>query len=92
MELLKFSLKKEDCYEPWGFSINGGANFAFPTTIVKIKINSPAFRCGLRAHDVICKVNGKSISDLKSEEVAKKMIYSGNSLELIIRRFHKEDE
>ncbi|KAI4483808.1 hypothetical protein M0804_008068 [Polistes exclamans] len=91
METLRFTMKKESCHEPWGFSINGGADFAFPVTIVKIRINGLAFSCGLRANDVILLVNGKSICELESTEVAKLMIDSGNNLELIIRRFKEVD-
>lgn len=90
MEILRFTLRKENCHEPWGFSIKGGANFAFPVTVTKITINSPAFTCGLRANDVILNMNGKSISDLVSKEVAKKIIDSGNNLDLMIRRFKEE--
>ncbi|XP_015183929.1 PREDICTED: PDZ and LIM domain protein 2-like [Polistes dominula] len=87
MEELKFHLKKNDTYEPWGFGIVGGADFSFPVKIVKLKINGEAAKCGLRANDVITKVNEESINDLKSKEVTNKILDSGNVLELTVRRF-----
>lgn len=58
--------------------------------IAKVMPNSPAAKAGLRAGDVIQKINGQSVKDAEGVQTAVESSQVGNSLQVGVRRNQKD--
>uniref|UniRef100_A0A1B0B927 PDZ domain-containing protein n=1 Tax=Glossina palpalis gambiensis TaxID=67801 RepID=A0A1B0B927_9MUSC len=74
---------------PWGFRLVGGSDFEFPLTVIKVNEGSLAEEAGLRAGDVIVRINDTATLPLTHEETDKLIRSCGNVFFLGISR---EDE
>ncbi|XP_017758451.1 PREDICTED: PDZ and LIM domain protein 4-like [Eufriesea mexicana] len=72
--------------ESWGFRLSGGADFSFPLTVVRVLLGGLADRAGLKAGDIIFKVNGETIQHLRHCEVHDRLIKAGNEIMLTVIR------
>lgn len=72
--------------QPWGVRLSGGVDFAFPLTAVRVTMGGLADQAGLRAGDVIVKINGETISHLRHSEVLERIVKLGNEFGLTVLR------
>uniref|UniRef100_A0A1A9WG59 PDZ domain-containing protein n=1 Tax=Glossina brevipalpis TaxID=37001 RepID=A0A1A9WG59_9MUSC len=63
---------------PWGFRLVGGSDFEFPLTVIKVTEGSLAEEAGLRAGDVIVRINDTATLPLTHEETDKLIRSCGN--------------
>uniref|UniRef100_A0A1A9Z322 PDZ domain-containing protein n=1 Tax=Glossina pallidipes TaxID=7398 RepID=A0A1A9Z322_GLOPL len=63
---------------PWGFRLVGGSDFDFPLTVIKVNEGSLAEEAGLRAGDVIVRINDTATLPLTHEETDKLIRSCGN--------------
>ncbi|XP_076638560.1 PDZ and LIM domain protein 3 [Colletes latitarsis] len=72
--------------QPWGFRLSGGVDFCFPLTVVRVALGGLADKAGVKAGDVIFKVNGETIQHLKHCEVHDRLVKAGNDFTLNVLR------
>eukprot|EP00088_Acartia_fossae_P035125 TRINITY_DN3613_c0_g1_i3.p1 TRINITY_DN3613_c0_g1~~TRINITY_DN3613_c0_g1_i3.p1 ORF type:complete len:829 (-),score=187.55 TRINITY_DN3613_c0_g1_i3:498-2984(-) len=84
-QMVELQLSRLDS-SPWGFRLQGGTDFGTPLLIQKVNSSSPAESSGLHPGDVIIKVNGEPVDNLRHKEVQDRIIRSGNRFNLIVSR------
>ncbi|XP_003487468.1 PDZ and LIM domain protein 4-like [Bombus vosnesenskii] len=72
--------------QAWGFRLSGGADFSFPMTVVRVSLGGLADQAGLKAGDIVTKVNGEAIQHLRHCEVRERLVNSGNEIMLSVVR------
>ncbi|KAJ6216904.1 hypothetical protein RDWZM_008061 [Blomia tropicalis] len=71
---------------PWGFRLQGGAEFGAPLSVVKVANGSLAEQTGMLVGDVLLKINGKECDTIRHKEAQDAIISAGNYLELYLER------
>lgn len=80
-------LVKRDATDiPFGFKLQGGADFSTPLSILQVTPNSIAERCGLREGDAIIKINQAETSWMEHARAKQELIRSGNEFILTVQR------
>nr|XP_039251371.1 PDZ and LIM domain protein 7-like isoform X1 [Styela clava] len=69
---------------PWGFRISGGADVYKPIIISRVTPGSPASKAGLKANDVIVRLNGIGLQDLPRHQVEEMIVNADGTLRLMI--------
>ncbi|XP_023320569.1 PDZ and LIM domain protein Zasp isoform X4 [Eurytemora carolleeae] len=71
---------------PWGFRLHGGTDFGTPLLIQKVNISSLSESAGLQPGDIVVKVNGENVENLRHKEVQEKIVRAGNNFNLTVNR------
>ncbi|XP_076752852.1 PDZ and LIM domain protein 3 [Xylocopa sonorina] len=74
------------CNHAWGFRLSGGADFSFPVTVVRVTLGALADRAGLKAGDIVTKVNGKNVQQLRHCDVEDLIVKAGDRFTLSVIR------
>jgi S1-C subfamily serine protease len=82
----KIIIKRDYTETPFGFKLQGGADFSVPLSILQITPNSIADQAGLRPGDVILKLNDIDISSLEHSKAKMEIIRCGNEFSLTVER------
>nr|KAF7404076.1 hypothetical protein H0235_014770 [Vespula pensylvanica] len=72
--------------QPWGLRLSGGVDFSFPLTVVRVTIGGLADKAGLRAGDVVIKLNGEPMHQLTHADAHNRLVNAGNDFELTVAR------
>ncbi|XP_003692872.1 PDZ and LIM domain protein 4-like [Apis florea] len=81
---IKLSRNNEN--QAWGFRLSGGADFAFPLTVVRVLLGGLADKAGLQAGDIVIKINGETVQHLRHVEVHDRFVKAGNEIMLSVVR------
>ncbi|KZC08933.1 PDZ and LIM domain protein Zasp [Dufourea novaeangliae] len=81
--IIKFSRSNN---QPLGIRLSGGADYSFPLTVVRLAIGGLADQAGLRAGDLVIKINGETIQHLTHNEVHERLAKVGNQFTLNVLR------
>lgn len=71
---------------PFGFKLQGGADFSTPLSILSVAPGSVADLAGLRAGDAIVKINDMDTSWMEHSRAKTEIVRCGNDFRLTIRR------
>ncbi|KAF6019020.1 PDLIM5 [Bugula neritina] len=71
---------------PWGFRLQGGADFRSPLVVQRVNPRSIAEQSGLYVGDVIQEINGLQTSTMRHQEAQQTIINAGNRITLNISR------
>ena len=71
---------------PWGFSIQGGADFRAPLKVTKVSPGGKAELAGVQVNDFIREICGKTSSSLRHSEALFLIRTAGQSLPLILQK------
>ena len=71
---------------PWGFSIQGGADFRAPLKVTKVSPAGKAEMAGVHVNDVIKEICGKSSSTLRHSEALFLIRTAGEFLPLVLQK------
>ena len=87
----KFTLKRENPSQKWGFGITGGNDVALTFRIERVALASPAGEAGLNNLDYLIKVNDTKVFDEKCMLSHKELVNliknaPGDSMELEVER------
>lgn len=66
-QLVQVVLQREDPSQPWGFRIQGGADYRLQLAVKKVNQNTPAFN-NLNSGDVIMAIEGKDCTRLEHQK------------------------
>ncbi|XP_037933465.1 myosin-13 isoform X2 [Teleopsis dalmanni] len=77
---------------PWGFRLVGGSDFEHPLTVVKVNEGGVAEEAGLKAGDVIVRINDIAATPLTHDEVNKIITKCGNVFFFGVYRENEEPE
>ncbi|XP_076164473.1 PDZ and LIM domain protein 3 [Ptiloglossa arizonensis] len=72
--------------QPWGIRLSGGVDFSFPLTVVRVALGGLADQAGLKAGDLVIKINGATIRHLRHAEVHDRLVKAGNEFTLTVLR------
>jgi len=86
MQVCTLTLIREDSSTPWGFRLEGGVDLGHPLNIQQITPGSVADRAGVRAGDLILKINKSDTYNMRHEDAKMEIIRSCNDFELLVER------
>jgi hypothetical protein len=79
IQVLNIRLQRNDCNTPWGFSLQGGAEFHSPIVIHKVKfIFCPINNCFILKRLIQFKITSGSLADRCSVQVGDYVLKIGN--------------
>ncbi|XP_076246991.1 PDZ and LIM domain protein 3 [Calliopsis andreniformis] len=72
--------------QPWGMRLSGGVDFCFPLTVVRVALGGLADQAGIKAGDLVTKINGETIQHLRHAEVHDRLAKAENEVLLTVVR------
>jgi len=72
---------------PWGFRLQGGADFEKALAISSVTDGSPSQTSGLQIGDIILRINGLEAMLMTHKQGQDAIVSAGNSVPLVIQRF-----
>lgn len=84
--LFRAKLQRQDANTPWGFRLQGGADFDKPLTLLKVVEGSIACKAGLQPGDIVFKLAGGPAGSMTHKDAQEAIRQSANSLEIIVGR------
>lgn len=79
-------LRRHDTGTPWGFRMNGGAEYGQPLYIQKVNPYSLAHKCGLQPGDGILQIGSCPTRGMLHETAKMEIIRAGNDVDFIVQR------
>lgn len=79
-------LRRNDTGTPWGFRMNGGAEYGQPLYVFKIVPGSIGFKHGLRPGDAILQIGSVPTSGMRHDQAKMEIIRAGNEVDFIVQR------
>ena len=70
---------------PWGFSIQGGADFGAPLKVTKVSPGGKAATAGVQLNDILKRISDRSCGALRHSEALYLIRISGASLSLVLQ-------
>lgn len=86
IDVLKAQIVRQDYNTPWGFRLEGGADYGQPLKIQRITPGSPAARIGLKARDEVTEIGDCPTEGLTSQDAHELITQYGLSLILTVER------
>ncbi|CAF0885454.1 unnamed protein product [Brachionus calyciflorus] len=83
--MIPIILERHDPSVPWGFRLQGGADYRLHLSIKKVNPNSPAHN-KLHPGDVIVGIQGADVSNFTHQQGSDLIKMSGGSLNLLVRK------
>jgi len=83
--LIPIQIERESPSHPWGFRLQGGADFKLTLSIKKVTQNSPAYN-HLHAGDVLIGINGRDATMYTHQQAFDEIKNSGYQLNLMVRK------
>ncbi|XP_046456537.1 PDZ and LIM domain protein Zasp-like isoform X1 [Daphnia pulex] len=85
-QALTIQMSRSGNQQPWGFRLQGGLDFATPLTVLRVNMGSLSESAGLKAGDVILRVNEVDVMRLRHQEALDAIAQAGNQFQLHIGR------
>ncbi|TGZ66653.1 hypothetical protein CRM22_005214 [Opisthorchis felineus] len=85
-QLHTIRLAREDTSVPWGFRLEGGIDIGHAINIQHVAPGSVADCGGLRAGDVVVRLNRSETKWMRHDDAKMEIIRSGNDLEMMVQR------
>ncbi|KAI0236260.1 PDZ and LIM domain protein Zasp [Lamellibrachia satsuma] len=79
-------LRRLNTSTPWGFRMNGGAEYGQPLYIQKVTQNSMAAKAGLQPGDGILAIGMSETANMSHNQAKMEIIRAGNDVDFIIQR------
>ncbi|CAF2357117.1 unnamed protein product [Rotaria sp. Silwood2] len=84
-QMIKVTLQRDSLQTPWGFRLQGGADFCMPFTVNKITAGSPADGI-LHRGDIILDIDQKPISSMPHADALELVQRAGGQITFLIER------
>ncbi|CAF3345042.1 unnamed protein product [Rotaria sp. Silwood1] len=84
-QMIRVTLQRDSLQTPWGFRLQGGADFCVPFTVNKITAGSPADGI-LHRGDVILEIDQKQISSMPHVDALELVQRAGGQITFLIER------
>ncbi|CAF1158432.1 unnamed protein product [Rotaria sordida] len=84
-QMMKVTLQRDSLHTPWGFRLQGGADFRTPFTINKINAGSPADG-NLQRGDIILEINQQPISHMFHTDALELIQRAGGQITFLIQK------
>ncbi|CAF1071298.1 unnamed protein product [Rotaria sp. Silwood1] len=84
-QTMKVTLQRDSLHTPWGFRLQGGADFRTPFTVNKINAGSPADG-NLQRGDIILEINQQQINYMLHTDALELIQRAGGQITFLIQR------
>ncbi|XP_041377706.1 PDZ and LIM domain protein 3-like [Gigantopelta aegis] len=85
-DVVLVKLRRYDTSQPWGFKMQGGADFGLPLFIAQVSPKGIAGTAGLMDGDGILKICRTLVTGWTHDRAKAEMIRTGNDLDLTVQR------
>ncbi|ESO95777.1 hypothetical protein LOTGIDRAFT_116635 [Lottia gigantea] len=84
-EIAECQLRRKDTSQPWGFRMQGGAEFNMPLYMAQVSSKGIGGKAGLKAGDAILAICKTPVQGWTHERMKAEMIRAGNEMDLTVQ-------
>ncbi|KAK6175415.1 hypothetical protein SNE40_013883 [Patella caerulea] len=85
-EVAECQLRRHDTSQPWGFRMQGGAEYGMPLFMAQVSSKSIGGKAGLKEGDALLAIGRTPVQGWTHERAKAEMIRAGNEMDLTVQR------